>query len=515
MTNSFGRTAALRAAFFVTVSTYISYGISIVVGAIVARALGPAVYGQYAYIIWLTGVLVILANNGLTTSGIRFVSESLGRDRLDQAGRLYAWLYRRQIASVALVLALFAAWAIWLPTPQWQMNLTQFLLIVSVCVYAKTLYIFKVSIAKGHGNFRIDPYTTTLSSVLSGTAALLLAWRHAGVLSYVLLFVVTSVGIAVFGSWLLRRHGIRREPGAVEPSLLIELRRHLFWTTVLAVSVGLGMRSIETYILASKFGPEPVAFYTVAGGLMRGSAELLTVGLSAVLMPAMSHAYGGGGVERVRPIFSDSLRYLTFLGLLLAGAGALCADPVVRVIYGTKYLPMIPVLQAMLICTGITLSEATTGTLLTTTGRQRDRASIVVGNFFVAITLALLLVPRYGLMGATMSYVITRVIYSIVVGIHALHSTGTPLPGVRLLRLLLAAAAAGAAALGVVEAMQGIIRWIVSAALYSVLLVLLSILLRAWTPRDVDMAISFSASAPRALAWTHPLFQMWRRRLTH
>ena len=515
MSRSFGRVAALQAAFLVTASTYIAYGISIVVGAVVARALGPADYGQYAYIVWLAGLLVLLANNGLTTSGIRFVSECLGRERPQQAGRVHAWLYRRQLASVALVLVLFAAWAVWLPTTKWPVHLPTLLAVVGICVYTKSVYVFDVSIAKGYGNFRVEPYTTVVSSVLSGAAALVLARSGAGVTAFILLFVVTSAGIHLFGAWMLRTQGIRPARGTVDPEVMVELRSHLFWTTVLAISVALGTRSIETYILASRFGPEPVAFYTIAGGLMRGSADLLTVGLAAVLLPAMSRAHGAGGLERVRPIFSDSLRYLTFLGLLLAGGGALWSDPVVRLIYGPKYLPAIPVLQAMLICMGISMSDATTGALLTTTGRQQARAWIVVGNLAVSAVLAIVLVPAYGLLGATLSYVIARTAYSVAVGIHALLATGTRLPAARLLRLLASAALAVMVALSIQRLLAGTLGWLVAGVVYGLLFIVLSIVLRAWTPHDAELALQVAGRAPRLLSWTRPLFELWRRRFTH
>jgi O-antigen/teichoic acid export membrane protein len=515
MVSSFGRIAALRAAIFVTASTYVSYGISIIVGAIVARSLGPTGYGEYAYVVWLTGLLVILANNGITTSGIRFVSECLGRQRADLAGHVHAWLSKRQTVALLLVLALFIGWAVWLPTPQWHIPLLQFMAVITICVIAKTRYIFDVSIAKGYGNFGIDPLTTTVSAVGSGVVSVVLASMHAPVIAFILLFVVTSLGISACGAWLTRRAGVLALPGQIDPELRGQVRQHLFWTAVLAVSVGLGTRSIETYLLADKFGPEAVAFYTVAGNLMRGSADLLTVGLGAVLLPAMSRAHGAGGIERVRPIFSDSLRYLTFLGLLLAGAGALCAEPVVRIMYGARYLPAVPVLQAMMICMGITLSEATTGTLLTTTGRQRARASIVLGNLITAATLAILLVPRYGLMGATASYVISRVAYSLVVGVHSLRATGTPLPADRLLRLLASAGVAAAAALGLLQVWSDSIAWLLASVLYAVLFVVVSVLIRAWTPHDVDVALAFSAKLPGARIWANPLLVFWRQRFTH
>jgi O-antigen/teichoic acid export membrane protein len=514
MTSRFGRIAALQAAVFVTASTYIAYAISILVSAVVARSLGPADYGQYAYFVFIVGLLVMLANNGLTTSAIRFVSECLGRERADLAARVHGKTRRWQLLSVAIVLALFALWSIFTPPTGIRMPLAYYLAAVLICVLTKTLYVFGVSIAKGYGNFRIEPYTTLIFAVLSGIASLLLAWRGAAVPSYVALFAATSIGIFACGSVLLRRSGIRPEAGALEAPLDAELRAHLLWTLLLAFSGALGTRSIETWLLAQRFGPEPVAYYTIAGNLMRGSAEMLTVGLSAVLMPAMSRAFGGGGVERVRPIFSDSIRYLTFLGLLLAGYGALWADPIVRLMYGERFLATIPVLQIMLITAGATLSEASTGALLTTTGRQRSRAGIFVLNLAVSATLAFLLVPRFGLLGATLSFVGARLAFCALIGIYALRATRTPLPTGPLLRLLAAALIAGTAAFGLTVLQPGIAGWLFAGVLYALLFLLLSVLLRAWTPHDVDLALQVAERAPRLLSWLRPALELWRRRFT-
>jgi hypothetical protein len=74
----FGRVATLKAAFLVTGSTYASYAFGLITSALIARGLGPDDFGSYAYVIWLTGLLIMLGNNGLAISGIRFVSESHG-----------------------------------------------------------------------------------------------------------------------------------------------------------------------------------------------------------------------------------------------------------------------------------------------------------------------------------------------------------------------------------------------------------------------------------------------------
>ena len=75
MNQPFGRGAAIRAALQMTGSTYVIYATGLLVSALIARSVGPADFGRYSYLVWLAGVLIMVGNNGLTTSAIRFVSE--------------------------------------------------------------------------------------------------------------------------------------------------------------------------------------------------------------------------------------------------------------------------------------------------------------------------------------------------------------------------------------------------------------------------------------------------------
>src|SRR5215467_1896294 len=92
MNHAFGRTAALKAVIWTTGSTYIGYILGLLINILIARRLDAADFGRYAYLVWLSGVLVLIANNGLTTTGIKFVSETLGRNAPDEAASVYGWL---------------------------------------------------------------------------------------------------------------------------------------------------------------------------------------------------------------------------------------------------------------------------------------------------------------------------------------------------------------------------------------------------------------------------------------
>ena len=167
MSQQFSGAAAIRAAVMIMGSTYVTYAVGLLVSIVIARHLGPDDYGRYAYVVWMSGMLLAVANNGLTSTSIRFVSESLGRESPESARRVHGWLLRRQIACMVLVALGFIATSRWLAPDGWQGPLAWFVLVALVAGLAKAVYIFDSSVAKGYGRFDVEARATVAMSVLN------------------------------------------------------------------------------------------------------------------------------------------------------------------------------------------------------------------------------------------------------------------------------------------------------------------------------------------------------------
>ena len=514
MSKPSGRFTALRAVAFVSFSTYFTYGLSLVVGAIAARSLGPQEYGRYAYVVWLTGLIVLIGNNGITTSGIRFVAESLGRGQNQEASAVHGWLAKRQTASLILALAFLTVWILVTPPKDWRENLVPWLILVAICVAAKTYYLFYISIAKGYSNFSIDPKTTLVTSVIGGIGTLFLSYFSFPVIYFVSWFSATCLLTWWLGRQQLQRNQIIPRYAPLNEDLNKEIRHHLLWTIVLTTSGLLSNKSVETYLLSIHYGSAEVGFFTIAIGLTRGSIELLTVGISAILMPSLAKAHGTGDPQASHRIFSDSLRYLAFLGLVLAG-GAFWAKPLVEAVYGTQFLPAGRALEVMLLVGGLTLVNATTGALLTTSGQQQRRAIIALFAAAIPLLQAPFLIPRYGLMGATISVAITSTAYCMTLSIQATRITPYSLPWQQLLRLTLAATVSAATPLLIINNHPTFIAHLIGGPLYTALLLTFSILFRAWSAEDINLVIETCQKSPRLLGKLIPLFTLWQKNYSY
>ncbi len=523
MSSAFGRVAALRGALMMTGSTYAVYALGLVVSALIARDLGPDSFGHYAYLVWLSGMLGIIANNGLTTCGIRFVSESLGRQDPDAAARVQGWLWRRQLLCLLAVAAVYAASLPFIERSGWQQE--QLLLFTALAILSmsgKSLFIFYISMAKGHGRFDIEAGITVALGLLNALAVVVLAWRGASLLAYLLVFTVTSLVFGLLGFIAAHRAGVRGASDAPAPELLARLRPHLYWTIALVIAAALGNKSVETYLLNLFTGAAAVGYFAIAAALTRGGVDLLSSGLSSVLMPMMAHAYGAQGLPQVNRVLGNAVRIFLFFGLLLiflffglllAGSAALAADLAVQILYGSAYAPVAEVFRWMVIVGGLSLSEGAFGALLSTTDHQRLRALIAASSILLTIGLALWWIPLYGLMGALAAHAASRMLLMLVLVTGSRIALGLRLPWRQLSRLALAALLAAAPALAI--ALYTDDPWLRFGAgvLYALLFLALTLLVRAWRSEDADTLHEALARLPRLQSRLGPGLQRWSQRM--
>lgn len=501
MNHMFGRAAVFRAALLTTGSTYISYILGLVVSVLIARSLGPDDYGRYAYVVWLAGILVMLSNNGLTGTGIKFISESLGKQDRDAASRVHGWLRRQQLLCIGVVGLFFLAAIPFIQPAGWTGHLWVLICTVQVAAGVKALSMFNTSIAKGYGVFTIEAMTNLIASVANAVAAGVLAWFHAPTFAYVAMFALTSVIYLTVSQTLLRRNQVL--PGEPKPAaeLLERVKPHLWWTVGLTAISALGSKSVETLLLNAWVGAADVGYYAIALGLTRGGVELLVSGLSTVVMPLMGYAFGSGDPTRIRRVFEDATRYYQFLGLIIAGVGWFWSDVVVTLMYGQRYATVVPVLRIMVISSGILLANGAASAVLTNSDNQRFRVIVTLLSFALSASIAVALIPHYGVIGAALAQTGASIVCSLVLIVGIKKYVGLDAPWVPLIRQYVAAVLAALIGFGLVWALGPRIGAWAAGPVYAISFVLLSLVLGVWRADEVGHLGKFADKYPAALGW--------------
>lgn len=491
-----GVSTPLRAAALIAASTYVSTALGFVVSIIIARSLGPHDYGQYAYLVWLSGFLVTIGNHGLSISGIRFISECIGRGELNEAKNTHRWLRRQQLISVAGVLIVFACSTYFFKPAGWMESTELLLAVIFTSVVGKAFYIFNISIAKGYKKFSVESWSNMIMSLLYTAGAAALALGHASLTGFAIFFGIVSVTHMAVVAVFFKREGIQAGVDSCSPELLSRIKPHLLWTVVLVIVVTLSNKTLETLLLSALTGPAEVGYFSIAAALTRGGVDLLSSALTTMLMPLMGHAFGEGGIRRVNVILSNSLRYFTFLGLLLAGVGVLWSELGVLMMYGSKYAPVIDVLRVMMLIGGLTLTEGAFGALLSTTDNQKLRAQISILSVVVSIVASASLVPLYGLKGAVISHAITRISIVLLMAWKISTVMDVSIPASGLSRLFLAAGVSVGSVLPLLWLSHSPIMQFVCGIVFSIVFIPTTLLFKAWTEDDLTHVRPLIAKLP-------------------
>lgn len=514
MTQSFTRLAAIKAAAIMSLSTYATVILGLVVSALLARSLGPEDYGRYAYVLWLVALLMSFGNHGIPATATRFISETLGAGQRDKAAVMHGWLQKVQWLTLGLVVPLFLLALPWLSPVGWEHDHTLLASLCLICFLPKAAYQFQTAVAKGHWAFWVEAWGNMIVSLVYTVGVAVLFLAGAGLKANLWWFAAVCLGHFALIRVLQNRAGIHPKPGKLEIADLQRLKHTMGWTALQTLIVTLSARTFEIYLLGRLVGVAEVGFYTIAVNLARGGIELLSSSLSTLLMPTLARARGqsDGGFEQVRPLLADANRYFLFIGLLLAGVGMLWAPPAIHLIYGARYEAIVPVLQAMVLFSGICLLDNPISSLLLIIDDQRIRTIRAVASLVITVAAALVLIPKYGIMGAVWSGAVNGLLLILVFGFYTYRLIGFRPPWRAMFSIVVSALGAGTVAYALLWVDAGALSHWLAGCVYVIALVTLTVLTRAWSHKDAALLITVLKKKERLFAPVITRLERWSTR---
>jgi O-antigen/teichoic acid export membrane protein len=382
------------------------------VGILLARFLGPSDYGLYSFLIWFLYFAALFVNLGLGNMVIRYVAESLGQQNLRMVKSVISlalWLRVAASILVIIVVAIFAKfWSKLFGNPG---NEALFI-IISIGILPHILNFLFTSIFSGFQKYEYGAYLMLGTNPLRALGIIIVCVLGFGVREIILVSISSWVLGVFIGLFLLRRliplKDVLSMP-RLNPELKGALKYSMIMTGVLFLSYFMTQRA-EVLFLGIYQPEEQVGFYTIAFLMATSSIGLILMVFSQVLIPSISEQFGQGDMGRIRAIYTTSGRYLMMLGFPLAMGGIALAGPIINLIYGAEYAPAIPVLQVLLIPFALLgISDAATSVLY-----GINQPSFVLktglGLVIISIGLDLVLIPKFGAMGAAIGSSVARVI---------------------------------------------------------------------------------------------------------
>ena len=481
------RAHTLRNTMFSTVGMYTEFVLGMLVSIVIARHLGPHLFGAYSGVVWLMAMGVAIANAGTASAAIKFIAELRGGSREEQIVPLLAYLRRAQRRFLAVVLAACGV-LIALAGREVAPSLDAWVVLAFLLatIPLRAAYMFNVGTAKGFENFRATAMIALVAAPLNLLLVLAVAVAGLSVYWQLAVFFVSSV---VFYALSRRQVAPLTADMAGEATLAPALRgrvRHHMLYSAFTVAAGFVVGSEAEVLFLNLYDDEHGAGqFKVAYQLASGAAALVPGVFGALLLPMMAGALSQGR-EAARRKFVASTSYLVLLAAPLAAYGALFSNALVAALYGTEYLPAGPALALCILGTALTAATLGGSSLLISADRQRSVLLIVVGCGVLKVVLDWSLIGVAGLGGAVAAFVTVCAVQAVAIMALAVRSCGAVLDWPRLARIAAAALLAGLVALPLRGSMVPMLEALLGAGAFGLAYAGLTLLFGCWSRGDIQ-----------------------------
>jgi|WetSurMetagenome_2_1015567.scaffolds.fasta_scaffold01936_5 stage V sporulation protein B len=400
----------IKNSVFVLFNTLFMYVTGWVISIWVARQLGPSNYGIFSMVLWFTDSCTWLIAMGLTHAVTKFIAELRGRTDVDALTPIVVFVLKLEIvlsvAATAVLLFFSTRIAHYFFTPRQSV----FFVIASIGILPGIVTAILSSAIDGIQKFEYFTYANlilTPLSFLSKVAVLLAGKGIVGLL--VVMLVFSFINVAFYVVVLAKEHvltwrGLRRK---LDPGIRERILRYN--TSVLAILLcdKIVWDKSENFFLGRLCRSEQIGYYNLGFNISQKLVSFLPFMFWRILFPAMSQYFGTGDRDKMKRLFFLSTRYLAFAAFPMGTAGFILAYQIIHYLYGHEFIGAQRALQIIFISSVFTsLSNPASAVLY---GFEKQSFIYKYGAVLACLNILLdvLLIKRYGAVGAAVAYAAT------------------------------------------------------------------------------------------------------------
>ena len=491
--------------------------LSALVGSVaVARLLGPAKLGYYNYVLFISNITNRLASFGVPLATRKYLAEYLGRGDFFAARTIWRWTLRFQSLMALIVVASGFAIVAWQVPEGHRLYAALAVLSLAPAMQMAMYSAANTAIEDFPSNVKSSLVSTTVG--LAGVVlSLLMGWDLPGLAAALLLERTTDFVLRRHYSLRRSRHWLRDASLTAASDQLARLsglkpalRRFCLQASLLqSLNIVVWDRS-EMLFLKHFSDIRQVAFYSLAFNITQRLLLLPQAFVSAVSASVMVRI--GREAQSAAALTLTAFRLMAFLALPVTFGVAALSDPLVRMLYGPRFLPAIPVLGLLAVFASVKALMLPAQDFLVAAHRQGALLKIMTFTASLNLLLDFILIPAGGAMGAALANSVAQTTACVAVWLVALRAYDLRFPWTGFSRLVLAAAACGAVALGFVLWIPGLPGAVVAVAAGALVYALGLRLLQPMKREDRERLARLETQLPPplrspyrcALAWLFP-----------
>lgn len=404
---------------------------------LLVRVIGSDGYGDYAFLISLITITLVMVNAGIFDGTRKFVAEKRGMDHWTEHVIGFYFRVALVLASVAAVIYGIAAWS-GIGSNVFGEGFDVYLALVGVILLVRQIYSVSRASLMGLGRETVSEPLQVIRRASFGIIGLLLA-TGAGVVGVLWGQIISYLLVAIIGFVLVARgvdfHAIfENTPCDFPRRQLLEFNG----LSVVLILLIISLYHIDVLLLRPIAGDTATGYYK--GALL--VAEFLwfaPMALQMSLLQSTSEMWSEGRDEEITDLISRITRFnLAGTALLIVGIGALAGD-FLPLYYGPEFEAAVqPLLLLLPGAMGFALARPI---LAVGQGKGSLRPLIVATGIAACLNLLLnlALIPQFGMTGAAIA---TSTSYGSMIVLHVLAARRIgydPLQGIRVLRTAIVA----------------------------------------------------------------------------
>lgn len=455
--------------------------LSFVYFTLLARFLGAEAIGKYTFALAFTTIFSIIADLGLQPVLIREVARAKERARE----------YLSTILWVKALLVLLAYGAVLTVAylRGYPVLTLQLIALSGAVMVLDALHLIFWGVFRGLQNLKYEAIGMVAGqgiTLVFGVVALIAHWPlHA----FLIALGLGSLWNVIFARTVLARQGLSLRP-RFNPQIFRTFARYAIPFALAGIFVKV-YSYIDTVLLQELKGDLEVGWYSVPYKITY-AFQFFPMALSAAIYPALSNTWVADRA-RARWIFDRALLYAILLALPIAFGIAALAPEIILNVYGADFQNSILPLQISIFGLVFIFLYFPVGALLNATGRQTVNTAFMGITMAANIVLNLLLIPRFGAVGASIAAVSTNAFLWLTTFTFAAHVLA---PSGYVVRALMKTLIAVAAMFGAVLYLKSLIFWPLTIGAGALIYAAVHLLLHTLTRNDIQAIFKIFRKEP-------------------
>lgn len=307
------------------------YGVQILVMIVLARLLTPADFGLIAMLLVFTAVAALLVDSGFGTSLVQ-------KQRTSDDDETTVFLS-------GLAVSVLVGGVLWMAAPAIAAFYSQPELVplTRLLVWVLPLSAFAAvpdALLTQRLDFRARANAEIVASLVSGTLAVLLAWRGFGVWSLAWQSIA-AIGVRAAMLWLLSRWRPRGRFRVASFRGLLGFGGYMLMSNLLnTISIRL-----QSLLIGKLFDSRTLGYYTLAQNTQQAPAQFMSGVLNRVGLPVFSTV--ADQPAKLVGALRLSLRVALFVFVPCMVGIAVVARPLIVMVYGQRWMPAAPLLSIL------------------------------------------------------------------------------------------------------------------------------------------------------------------------